>query len=91
LSRKPKVVYNLRQEAVLNDILDRTADVILDVQREGFSHSEIIDALLVEAGWMIEMVASDDPLKADLRRIVGIFSETCAGLVGPARLDPRWN
>jgi hypothetical protein len=62
----------------------------MDLQRE-FSDSEIIEALLVEVGWMIEGVGNDGPLKADLRRIVGIFSESCAGLVEPSRLDPRWN
>jgi flagellar biosynthesis regulator FlaF len=68
-------------------IVNRTGDLVSALQAAGYGHAEIIDALLFEAGWMIEVVASGEAAhlasKDDLRRIVSEFSVICAGLIGP--------
>jgi flagellar biosynthesis regulator FlaF len=68
-------------------IVDRTGDLVSALQAAGYGHAEIIDALLFEAGWMIEVVASGEAShlasKADLRRIIGSFSDICAQLIEP--------
>jgi hypothetical protein len=39
---------------------DRAWGLVQALQNAGYSHTEIIDALLFEAGWMIEVVASGE-------------------------------
>jgi len=62
---------------------ERIWEAISDLQRAGVSHTDIIDDLLFEAGWMIEVVASGEANanKEEVRRLISEFSATCAGLI----------
>jgi hypothetical protein len=62
-------------------------EAIQRLQDKHISHTEIIDALLWEAGWMIEVVASGeaDANKTEIQRLVSEFSEICAGLIEQPR------
>jgi len=73
-------------------IVNQTGDLVGTLQAEGYGHAEIIAALLFEAGWMIEVVASGEAShlasKADLRAIVSDFSDVCARLVDTHLYQP---
>ena len=66
---------------------ERIWEAIEDLQKAGVSHTAIIDDLLFEAGWMIEVVVSGEAIanKDDVCRLVSKFSESCAGLIDPGR------
>ena len=73
-------------------IVNQTGDLVSTLQAEGYGHAEIISALLFEAGWMIDVVASGEAShlasKADLRAIVSDFSDVCARLVDTHLYQP---
>jgi hypothetical protein len=71
------------------DLLEQVNDWGLDLQEDGWSWSDITEALLIEVGLRIE--AAEDSDKTRLRKLVSDFSSTCATLVEPARINPRWN
>jgi hypothetical protein len=71
------------------DLLDRVNEWSLGAQEDGWSRSDITEALFIEVGLRIEEAADSD--KARLRKLVSELSSTCATLVEPARMNPRWN
>jgi hypothetical protein len=84
--------YNLSPEyrnSPRPDPVKRTGEMIRALQDAGYSHTEIIDALLWEAGWMIDVVASGEAdylaTREELCRIVSEFSDACAGLIEQPR------
>ena len=72
------------------DLIDQVNGLSLDLQDEGWSRSDITEALLIEVGYRIGEAASDSD-RTRLRELVSEFSSTCATLVKPARINPRWN
>jgi hypothetical protein len=71
------------------DLLERVNNMCLDLREDGWSYSDITEALFVEVGFRVEEAEDSD--KSRLRKLVSDFSSTCARLVGPARANPRWH
>jgi hypothetical protein len=65
------------------DAIEHTGCLITSLQDAGYSHTEIIDALLWEAAWMIEVVANGRAAvnKEEVQRLVSEFSWRCEGLI----------
>jgi hypothetical protein len=86
--------YNLvpePQKSPRPDPVQRTGEMITALQDAGYGPAEIVDALLWEAGWMIECVANGeaDHLRGEFCRIVSEFSDSCVGLIEQPRTPHR--